>query len=248
MKNTPRNYRHLLFLLGVIVSNPTYALFGSDIVFDPTLTAKTVAEGTMRAAEAARQLQVEINQYQQMVRDGMALADPVFKPFGDTLRSLFSVYMQGQSLMYQAQNMDTMFGMMYPSYYTYLGSMGQGRSMSATMEDRYKAWSDKGYQNTRTAMLSAGVRVDGMNSEQAMLEALVAQSNRAGGQMQAIQAANQIAANQAQQMQDLRMLIAEQTTLHANYMAWQIEQKTFDDAFRTQYRAAPVITSPSRGF
>lgn len=218
------------------------------VVHDPGHTAKTVAAEVARAADAARQIQVEINQYRQMLIDGMTLADPIFKPFGDTLRSLYSVYMQGQSLMYQAQNMDSMFGLYYPSYYTYLGTMGQGRSMSERMEDRYKAWSDKGYQNTRTALLSAGVRVDGMNSEQAMLEALVEQSNRAGGQMQAIQAASQIAANQAQQLQDLRMLVAENTTLHANYMAWKIEQETFDSAFRTQYRSAPVINSPSRGF
>ena len=224
------------------------AFFGTEIVYDPTHTAQTMAAEVARAADAAREIQVEINQYQQMVRDAMSLADPVFKPFGDTIRSLYSVYMQGQSLMYQAQYMDSAFGTMYPDYWTYLHRMGQGQSTVQTMEQRYKAWSDKGYQNTRTALLSAGMRVDGMENEQRMLEMLVDQSNRADGQKQAIQAASQIAANQAKQLQDLRMLVAEQTSLHANYMAWQIEQRTFDDAFRTQYRRAPIVDSPSRGF
>lgn len=241
-------FKALVFAVGIAASANANAWFGSEIVYDPTHTAETIAEGAKRAADAARQIQVEINQYRQMLIDGMTLTDPVFKPIGDTFRSLYQVHMQAQSLMYQAQNMDSMFGLYYPSYYTYLGTMGQGRSMSQTMEQRYQAWSDKGYQNTRTAMLSAGIRVDRMNSEQQMLESLVEQSNRAGGHMQALQAANQIAANQAQQMQDLRMLVAENTTLHANYMAWKIEQETFDNAFRTKYHSAPVINSPSRGF
>jgi|SRR5687768_611544 len=245
MENTLFKFRALLLGAAIAMSNSPAEAF---VVFDPTHTGKTIAAEVARAADAARQIQIEINQYTQMLRDGLALADPVFRPLGDTLRALNDVYMRGQSLMFQAQHVDSMFGSMYPSYYSWLGTMGQGRSMSATMQDRYRVWSEKGYENTRKAMVAAGMQVDGMNDEHIMLERLVAQSNSAGGQMQAIQAANQIAANQAEQLQNLRMLIAQQNNLQANYMALQIEQRTFDDAFRTQYRSAPVINSTSRGF
>src|SRR5687768_9262248 len=244
-----RSSKALCVFLAVAWTQPANAFFGAgDVVYDPAHTAQTIAEGAKRAAEAARQVQVELNQYTQMIRDGMALTDPVFKPIGDTIRGVHSVYMQGQSLMYRAQNVDSMFGMTYPGYYTWLGTMGQGRSMTATMQERYSKWSDKGYENTRAAMTAAGLQVDGMQNEHAMLEQLVTQSNRAGGQMQAIQAANQIAANQAQQMQDLRLLVAQQNQLHANYMAHQIEQRTFDNAFNQQFKRGTYQNTRGQGF
>lgn len=246
MENIPGRLVLAAFLYWLI--QPAHAFFGSNIVFDPAHTAKTVGAEVARAADAARQIQMEIYQYQEMIRQGLSLADPVFKPLGDTLRSLNTMYMQTQSLMWQAQNIDSMFGMMYPSYYSYLGSMGQGRPMSVMMKDRYKAWSDNGYQNTRTALTSAGMQVRGMDSEQAMLQSLVAQASRSQGQTQAIQAASQIAANQAQQLMELRMLIAEQTSLHANYMAQQIEQRTFDNAFQQQFKNGTYRNSRGQGF
>lgn len=248
MKNTLFKSSRLALLLGALSAAPAHAFFGSGIVHDPVHMGQTIAEGAQRAAEAAREIQVEISQYQQMVRDGLSLADPVFKPIGDTFRSLHSVYMQSQSLMYRAQNLDSAFGMMYPSYYSYLGTMGQGRSTAATMRERYKVWSDKGYENTRTAMNAAGVQVNGMSSEQAMLERLIAQSNSADGQKQAIQAASLIAANQAEQLQDLRMMVADQTSLHANFMALQIERQSHSDAFSESYRRAPVVHTQSEEF
>lgn len=249
MKNMLFKRRQLIFLLGICAANPAHAFFGgSGIVFDPTHHGATLAQGAKRAAEAARQIQVEISQYQQMLRDGLALADPVFKPVGDTFRSLYSVYMQGQSLMYRAQNLDTMFGMTYPSYYTYLATMGQGRSTRETINDRYRAWSDKGYENTRTAMKTAGMRVDRMESEQAMLEQLVAQASSTGGQKQALDAGNQISAHLAQQLQDLRAIAVEQQMLQANYISWQIERQTHSDAFSSSYRKAPVIHTQGESF
>ncbi|HEY6044167.1 MAG TPA: P-type conjugative transfer protein TrbJ [Nitrosospira sp.] len=251
MRNT-RNLKQsalLSLLVGTLWMSPANAFLGAgDIVFDPSARAEQIAQGAVRAAEAARQLQVQLNQYTQMVRDGLSLADPVFKPLGDTLRSLNSVYMQGQSLMYSAQNMDMMFGSMYPSYYSYLGTMGQGRPMSQTMPALYQQWSDKGYENTRKAMLASGMQVEGMQSEHDMLQRLVLQSNTAGGQMAALQAGNQIAANQAEQMQSLRLLIAQQNNLHANFMAQQIEQQSARNAFTQQYKAAPVNNSPAQDF
>lgn len=244
MKNTLPKSVFVLWAAISITPPPAHAF----IVNDPSHMAKTVMEGAKRAAEAARQWQMEYNQYLQMLRDAASLSDPVFKPIGDTLRAVHTTYMQTQSLLYQAQNIDSAFGMMYPSYYTYLGTMGQGRSMKQSMADRYKALSDKGYMNTRNAMLSAGMRIDGLKTEQALLDRLIAQANSASGQKQALDAGNQIAGRMAEQMDDLRSLVAENTLLHANYMALQIEQKTISDAFSASYRKAPVVRGKGDNF
>src|SRR5690606_11276340 len=104
------------FLLGIAAINPSHAFFGAgDIVSDPGHTAQTIAAEAARAADAAREIQVQLNQYQMMVRNAVSLGDPIFKPLGDTFRSLYQVYMQGQSLSWRLQNLDQQFGLMYPS-------------------------------------------------------------------------------------------------------------------------------------
>lgn len=253
MKDTssmkPRNLRRSVLVAALFWISPASAFWGvGDVVTDPGLTMKMVAAEAARAGQTATMIQNQLNQYVQMIRNGLSLADPVFKPLGDTLRMVNSVYMQGQGLMYTAQNMDSMFGSMYPSYYSYLATMGQGRSMSETMPTLYKQWSDRGYENTRKAMLSAGMQVDGMKSEQEMLERLTLQANTARGQTQTIHAAAQIAANQAEQMQNLRLLIAQQTNLHANYMAQEVEQQSARNAATMKYKEPPVTNSPGMDF
>jgi P-type conjugative transfer protein TrbJ len=238
--------RSLVLAASLMWTVPANALFGfGDVVFDPAHTAETVANGIKRAAEAAQRLQMQINQYTQMVRDGLSLTDPVFKPLGDSIRALNQVYWQGQSLMFQAQNYDSMFGTMYPSYYSWMGTMGQGRPMSETMPQLYKKWSDDSRENTRKTMLAAGMEVSGMESEHEMLERLSRQADTAQGQTQTMHAAAQIAANQAQQMQKLRMLFAQNMNLHANYIAQQAEKEAARNAATIHYKAAPVTNSPA---
>lgn len=243
MKNTCRSF----FALCLVWSVPAKAFFG-DVVTDPLLTGKMIAAEAARLGQTATMIQNQMNQYMQMVRDGMSLADPVFRPLGDTLRSLNNVYMQGQSLMYMAQNADYMFSAQFPSYYTYLGTMGQGQSISERMPVLYKQWSDKGYENTRTAMVAAGMQVENLPSEHAMLQSLVDQSNTAGGQMRVMQAGNQIAASQAEQMLALRQLVAQQTNLHANYMAQQIERNSASDALTENFTRGKITNSPGKGY
>lgn len=234
------------FFLLAAWMHPAKAFLGvGDVVTDPGLTGQVIAAEVSRAGQAVTMIQNQINQYQTMLQNTLALGDPVFKPLGDTLRTLQNVYVQGQSLMWRAQNVDSQFGIMYPNYQSYLGTMGRG---SSYFSDKYRAWSDRNQQSIRTALTATGSQVDGMESEQAMLQRLVLQSNTAGGQMQALQAANQIAANQAEQIMNLRLLIAEQNRLQANFMAQQIEERAADNANRASFRASKPTNSPDGGF
>lgn len=242
MKNT---LRKTILALGMIASiTPAHAF----IVNDPSHMAKTVMEGAKRSAEALRQLQMEYNQYLQMVNDAVALRDPFFKPLGDTVRAVNQAYMTTQSVMYQIQNPGSMFGMMYPSYYTYLGSMGQGRSMRDAIAERSKVFSDKGYMNTRNAIISASMRLNAAKAEQALLENLVSQANRAASSRQALDAGNQFLGRMTEQMGDLKSLAAENNMLQANYMSLQIERQTASDAFSENWRRARIIRGQGDSF
>lgn len=248
MRNISINKVTSLLLGAAIVfgNAPARAFFGvGDVVTDPGLTAKTIAEGAARAAEAARQLQMEINQYQTMIQNTLSLGDPIFKPIGDSMRALSSVYWQGQSLMYRAQNLDSQFNIMYPNYQSYMYTMGNG---APTFSERYRAWSDKNNEGIRDSLKVSGMVIEQGESADAMLQRIAAQSATAGGQKQAIQAGNQIAAMQVQELLKLQVMVEAQLKMQANYLALENERRGMDDAARAQWRKVPVTGSQTRGF
>lgn len=244
MKNISR--RQLLFLMGITAINPAHAFFGAgDIVSDPGHTAQTIAAEAARAADAAREIQVQLNQYQMMVRNAVSLGDPIFKPLGDTFRSLYQVYMQGQSLAWRLQNLDQQFSLMYPSYYTYMGTMGQG---TRTFPEKYRQWSDRSSDSLRNALRTSGMNMDEMDSDQARLAMLVQRSGSSVGRMQALQAGNEIAAEQVRQLQRLQMLAYDNIKMQAEYLAIERDRMALDDAGRAYWRRSQPTNSPGQEF
>lgn len=97
-------------------------------------------------------------------------------------------------------------------------------------------------------MQAAGVNTSTFEDENAMLDQLVSRSQSAVGRQQAIQAGNEIAAQNVQQLQKLRDLVATQITLQGNYMAQQNERQSVSDASEQQFRSRENTRGPSEGF
>ncbi|MEN5458740.1 P-type conjugative transfer protein TrbJ, partial [Klebsiella pneumoniae] len=69
------------------------------------------------------------------------------------------------------------------------------------------------------------------------------------GRMQAIQAGNEIASQNVQQLQKLRDLIATQINMQGNYMAQQQDRVQLDDALRQQRRSGTITqTGSNKGY
>src|SRR5688500_2109408 len=102
------------------------AMAGGIAVVDFTAIGRSIANEAARWGQTAQMINNQISLYANAVQNTLSLRDTAFAPLGNTLRSVYGVYMQGQSLMYRAQNLDSAFGLMYPSYQNYLYSMGQG--------------------------------------------------------------------------------------------------------------------------
>ena len=225
---------------------PANAFFGvGDVVTDPGLTGQMVMANAKAAADAAMQIQNQMNMYTNMITNTLSLRDTALAPLGNMFRSLNTVWMQGQSLMYRAQNLDQQFGYMYPSYQSYLYSMGTGGPTVSTL---YKQWSDQGNENVRTALKAAGVQVNSMQSDEQMLQQLIARSNTAEGQKAALQAGNLLAGMTVQQMQKLQSLVGTQIEMQANFIAQQNARQSADDAWVDNYRRVPVTNSTAKEY
>lgn len=225
-----------VFSFGVTYAPPANAIFCSNCstVWNQMLE---YAQAVNTQLNTARQLQTQIQQYNDMVKQGLSLPNSMFNSFRSDLQKLNSIYQDSRALAHSMSNLDAQFRGQFKGYDDYLKSIGQGTN---NMPGRYEKWSAEGFDNARTAMEAVGMNTSSFASEDALLQTLVQRSSSAQGRLQAIQAGNEIAAQQVQQLQKLREMMAANVTLQSNYIAQQTERSAVDDAFRQQFRAGTV--------
>lgn len=198
------------------------------------------------ALNTANQLQTQINQYNQMLKQGLQLPDSLFSSIKGSLQQVANIYDSTKTLGRNVANFDQQFRQEYKGYSDWLDSTGQA---SEVMPARYDEWAKQGEDNARTALKAAGVNVGTFESEDRALDRAVGRSAGAAGQMQAVQAGNEIAAQNVQQLQKLRDLMATQITMQGNYLAHENERKAADDAFNEKFRQTPIQNSGrSKGY
>lgn len=193
------------------------------------------AEQVNTALNTAEQLQTQIQQYQNMVTQGIGLPDSMFGSIAADLKSVINIYQRSQALGRQIWNMDAQFNTAFPGFESYLQQAAN--SAETPTRDRYKKWSEQGRDNAKTAMEAANINTSTLQSEDALLNQIVARSQNAAGRMQAMQAGNEIASQNVQQLQKLRDLVATQINMQGNYMAQQGDRKAASEAAEQQFES-----------
>lgn len=195
------------------------------------------AKDVETALNTASQLQTQIDQYNQMIKQGLAFPDSVFSSIRSNLLEVSDLYENTKAIGTNVANLDEQFREQYKGYSDWLNVTGNA---SQVMPDRYTQWAEEGSDNARTALKAVGTNVGTFESEDTTLSRLIKRSAGAAGQMQAIQAGNEINAQNVQQLQKLRDLIGTQITMQSNYLAQENERKAADDAFNENFRKTPV--------
>ncbi|WP_407965840.1 P-type conjugative transfer protein TrbJ [Bartonella sp. C271] len=192
----------------------------------------------------AKQLEQQLKQYQDMIKQGLSYSSPEFSGLQTTLQQLQKVYQDSQSLSYNMSDLNSRFEKMYPGYENYLKNTGK---MNPSQD--YKKWAESGLSNSRIAIEAAGINTSMFDDEDKLMEKLINRSASAEGRMQAIQAGNEIAGQQVKQLQLLRELVANNTTLQANYTANEVERRAKDDAHLERFfNEKPTSTDRGHGF
>ncbi|HBP1967280.1 P-type conjugative transfer protein TrbJ [Pseudomonas aeruginosa] len=204
------------------------------------------AEAVNTALNTAEQLSTQIQQYQNMVTQGTGLPDSMFGSIAADLKSVVNIYNRSQALGRQIQNMDAQFNTAFPGFESYLNQAANSAEVPA--RDRYQKWSEQGRDNVRTALEAASVNTSTFESEDAQLDRMVARSQSAVGRMQAIQAGNEIASQNVQQLQKLRDLLATQINMQGNFMAQQGDRKAASEAAEQQFEARKNTRGGVKGY
>ena len=207
--------------------------------------ATQVAKEIETAINTAQQLQTQIQQYQNMVTQGLSLPSSMFNRITGDFQRIQQLYQQSKALAGNVANFDQQFRNQFGDYNRYLSQVGQNPTY---MQDNYKRWNEQGSDAMRVAMQAAGMNVSAIADEDAMMAQLVARSQNAQGRMQAIQAGNEIAAQQVQQLQKLRQLLNDSVQSQSMWYAQNIERQAVDDAFRQKFRQGQIQNSSGKAF
>jgi P-type conjugative transfer protein TrbJ len=174
----------------------------------------------MQYVRQGLQLQEEIKQTVDMIKNSKILTNQVYGAISSELNSLHSVVQGGMSLAYSMANIDALFRTRFPGY---------GYSATGYYQ-KYKTWSQTSLDTTLGALKAAGLQSQQMNSEQAVLDSLRSMAKASDGRMEALQVMGQIAEQQVQQLMKLRELMMADMSSKQSYQAAMIQKQAATEA------------------
>lgn len=179
-------------------------------------------------AQQVEMIRNQINQYQEMLKQGAALPNSVWRSVENDLTSLRKAVQTTSGMYSSLGNLGQVFRQTNPGIET-------RSSRGLTYEEWYKKQSEA-YNNDLEATLK-GISISSTQIEQdaAFIKLLQGQNRSAIGQMQALQVGNDIAAETAQQLLKLQEAINRQTILMAATLGKQQGDEDANSAELEEY-------------
>lgn len=164
-------------------------------------------------AQLAEQIQNQIRMYENMLQNTAQLPFHVWSQVENDLNRLRSLVAQGEGIAFSMSNADDVLRQRFQSYSEFKTGLADGQSFSSS----YEEWSTTNRDTIAGTLKAAGLTAEQFSSEEATMSSLRSMSESSDGQMKALQVGHQIAAEQVGQVQKLRGLIAQQTTMMATW-------------------------------
>lgn len=186
---------------------PAHALFGAgDVVFDPSNYAQNVLQAARALQQINNQIQSLQNQVlmlQNMARNLQRLDDDSLGPIVTALRGINLLMARAQGIAFQIDSTEREFARLYPKQYA------ATVTSDVLARDARGRW-EHSMDALRQTMLVQAQVVQNVEVDSGELARLVTQSQAAVGNLQAVQATNQlIALSTKQQLQTQEMVAAQ---------------------------------------
>ena len=200
----------------------TQILNNTELVSLVGQSGEQIGNQITQISQLAEQIQNQIRIYQNMLQNTLTLPSHVWGQVESDLNRLRSLVNQGQGIAFSMGNADDVLRQRFQSFSEFKSGLANGETFSAS----YRQWSDTNRDTIASTLRAAGLTAEQFTSEEATMSQLRSMSQSAVGQMQALQAGHQIAAQQVAQAQKLRGLVSQQITMMG---AWyQSEQAAKD--------------------
>ena len=223
----------LMLWLGLNHPQKSFAVFATE----PTQLLNNI----QLVISVAKQTQMVLNQVEMIQNQLKSLEKYPQGQWGDVMNvihQLESVIEQGQAISYTLENIAEIFKQKYPGY-----------SLPQDYAKAYQDWSGTTLDTIRNSLVAAGWQRKNFESESSTLKAINSMSDQAAGEMQAIQAGNQIANQTATQIMLLRKLTMDQLNAQVAYMSYQVNKDAADQAVADHFfKEIPYVKGQSPAY
>lgn len=189
-------------------------------------------------AQQAQQTVTQMNQYEAMLKNLMsltpsALVDSAAQTLwnnanmNQAFMNLQTVVVNGQTTAYTLQNQNQLFQQAHPNYFS-------TNSSAANLNSQYSTWSANTQNAIQNSLNLVGAHAANFASEQQLVQQLQTRSQTATGQLQALQAGNDVGVAMIGQMQQLRQLQMAQINAQGEYMSGQQSKDDLKESLMEQ--------------
>ena len=189
-------------------------------------------------SQLAQQIENQLEIYRNMLQNTAQLPEHTWGQVEQDLSQLQSVVNQGQGIAFSAGNIDDVLRQRFQSFADFQSGLPDNQSFSSMYQD----WSSTNRDTVLGTLKAAGLTANQFSDEQSTMAQLQTMSESADGQLKALQVGHEIAAQQVAQMQKLRGLVAQQTTMMGTWYQSQQAEQDLSEARRQQFFKA---TTPS---
>ena len=183
---------------------------------------------------AAENVEQRIVQAENIVRQGLA---PIYdvKAKLDDVRD---VVKDGLSLAYSVQNLDQVFTDRYKDFDDFIA----GNYDRLTFSEDLRNWTQTTEDSIKSALTAAGVQLESLDEEDAIMRQLHAKAESGGrGHQKALDVANEISVMAAQQMQSLRQLVATDMQIKAAYFQQETAIRQASEAASAEFFSPQLL-------
>lgn len=228
---------------GAVTGNATewtQLLNNAELINLTGQSAEQISNQVTQIGQLAEQIQNQLRIYENMLQNTLQLPDHVWGQAEADLRRLQQLVSQGQGIAFSMGNIDDVLKQRFQSYAEFKTGLENGESFS----DRYQSWSDTNRDTIAATLRAAGLTSDQFTTEEGTMAQLRTASESAIGQMQALQVGHEIAAQQVEQAQKLRGLVAQQITMTATWYQSEQAEKDLAQTRREEFfNSTPPATT-----
>jgi type IV secretion system protein TrbJ len=181
--------------------------------------------------QLTEQIQNQLKIYENMLQNTARLPDHIWGQVERDLDQLRDIVNQGRGIAFSMGNADDVLQQRFKSYADLKENLPNKESFSSA----YQTWSDTNRDTIAGTLKAASLTANQFETEESTMKELRGMSENADGQMKALQVGHQIAAQQVGQMQKLRGLVSQQTTMMGTWLQTEQTDKDLAQARREEF-------------
>lgn len=210
---------HMALLIAVPISS--FALFNPYTYLNYLQDMRTAANSATSLTNQATQIQNQIQSIRYQAQNSGHVSNYQYNEITQLMQRMDSITNQGRSISYNAANIDQQFRARYPNY--------ANQPNTRNYQSAYHNWNASTLNTINNSMQSNGMMSANFQHESQLMSQLRNQGKTATGRMQVLQASNEIAAENVNQLQELQRITLSQANSQNAYMAYRVSKDSYHE-------------------